>query len=81
MGVGYVPPEPDPGWADNEARRMRSAARPHVWIILSDYQHGSLDERAILMNAVTAAGGKVVFTRATAGAVLFRVWFPPALTE
>jgi hypothetical protein len=33
------------------------------------------------MNAVAAAGGVVVFDRATADAVLFRVRFPPALGD
>jgi hypothetical protein len=81
MGVGYTPPEPDPGWAENEARRMRTTARPYIWIIMSDYAHGPLDERAILMKAVSAAGGEVVFTRATADAVLFRVRFLPDRKE
>jgi bifunctional ADP-heptose synthase (sugar kinase/adenylyltransferase) len=58
---------------------MRTAARPYIWIIISDYAHGPLDEREILMTAVSAAGGKVVVTRATADAVLFRVRFPPDL--
>jgi hypothetical protein len=81
MGIGYVPPVPDPGWAESEAWRMRTAARPYIWIVISDYAHGPLDEREILMKAVSAAGGRVVFTRATADAVLFRVCFPPDLKE
>ncbi len=78
VGVGYMPPEPDPRWAENEVGRMRAAAQPHVWIVMSDYAHGSLDERAILMRAVQAAGGEVVYSSATADAVLYRVRFPPA---
>ena len=78
VGVGYMPPEPDPRWAENEVGRMRAAARPHVWIVMSDYAHGPLDERAILMRAVQAAGGEVVYSSATADAVLYRVRFPPA---
>jgi hypothetical protein len=77
VGVGYSPPEPDPGWADSEAWRMRSAASPYVWVVMSDYVHGRLDERAILMKAVQAAGGEVVYTKAIAGAVLYRVRFRP----
>lgn len=69
-------PQPDPGWAESEARRIRVAARPHIWIVLADFTHGSLDEGAILMRAVSAAGGEVVFSRATADAILFRVRFP-----
>ena len=56
---------------------MRAAAQPYVWIVMSDYAHGSLDERAILMRAVQAAGGEVVYSSATADAVLYRVHFPP----
>jgi hypothetical protein len=70
--------EPDPVWAESEAWRIRRAARPYIWIIMADYTHGPLDERAILMKAVSAVGGEVVFTRATADAVLFRVRFPPS---
>jgi hypothetical protein len=77
VGVGYTPPEPDPGWAESEAWRMRTAAKPFVWIILSDYAHGTLDERAILMKAVEATGGEVVDSSAAADAVLYRVRFPP----
>ena len=69
-------PEPDPGWAESEAWRIRKVARPHIWIVLADFTHGSLDEGAILMRAVAAAGGKVVFSQAAADAVLFRVRFP-----
>ena len=75
MGVGYTPPEPDPGWAESEAWRMRRAAAPYIWIVISDHEHGPLDEGAILMRAVAAAGGEVIFRRATADAVLYRVRF------
>ena len=67
--------EPDSGWAESEAWRIRSAARPYIWMIMADYTHGPLDEGAILMKAVFAAGGEVVFRRAAADAVLFRVRF------
>ena len=77
VGVGYTPPEPDPGWAESEAWRIRTAAKPYIWVVMSDYAHGRLDERAILMKAVQAAGGEVVYTKATADAVLFRIRFPP----
>jgi hypothetical protein len=76
VGVGYTPAEPDPGWAENEAWRMWQAAQPYVWIVMSDYAHDPLDERAILMRAVGAAGGEVVYTKATPDAVLYRIRFP-----
>jgi hypothetical protein len=81
VGVGYVPPQPDPGWAESEAWRIRVAAKPYIWIVLSDYAHGRLDERAILMKAVQGAGGEVVYTQATADAVLYRVRFQPVPTR
>jgi Dolichyl-phosphate-mannose-protein mannosyltransferase len=74
-GLGYVPPRPDPGWAENEVWRMRSVARPYLWIVLSDYAHGSLDERAVLMHAVARAGGSVVYMKTAANAALYRVRF------
>ena len=78
VGVGYTPPEPDPNWAESEVWRIRAAARPHAWIVMSDYAHGPLDERAILMGAIQAAGGEVVYSSATADAVLYRVRFSAA---
>jgi hypothetical protein len=50
-------------------------ARPYLWIVLSDYAHGSLDERAILMGAVARAGGHVVYLKTAANAALYRVRF------
>ena len=81
MGVGYSPPEPDPGWAESEVWRIRAAAKPYAWIVLSDYAHGRVDEGAILMRAVTAAGGQVVFTRVLPSAMLYRVLFRPQPIE
>jgi hypothetical protein len=69
-------PDPDPGWAESEAWRIRRAARPHIWIVMADFTHGSLNEGAILMRAVAATRGKVVFSRDAADAVLLRVRFP-----
>jgi len=54
---------------------MRAAAKPYIWIVMSDFAHGLLDERAILLRAVHAAGGEVLYTKATADAVLYRVRF------
>jgi Dolichyl-phosphate-mannose-protein mannosyltransferase len=74
-------PKPDSGWAETEAWRIRQAARPYIWMILADYAHGPLDERAILMKAVTAAGGEVVFTSVTPDAILVRLRFSPAAKD
>ncbi len=73
--------QPDSGWAETEARHIREAARPYIWMILADYAHGPLDERAILMKAVTAAGGEVVFTSITPDAVLLRLRFSPGAKD
>jgi hypothetical protein len=75
VGVGYAPPHPDPGWAESEASRMRVAANPYMWIVMSDYEHGTFDEGAILMKAVKAAGGDVAYTKRAPYAVLYRVRF------
>jgi hypothetical protein len=73
--VGHVPSRPDSGWAESEAWRIREAARPSIWILLSDFEHGGIDERQILIEAVERSGGQVVYSRSTADAVLYRVQF------
>jgi hypothetical protein len=75
MGVGYTPPRPDEGWAESEVWRMRAAAHPFIWIIMSDFAHQHVDEARILMQAVQAQGGTVVYSRVTAQAVLYRIRF------
>jgi hypothetical protein len=74
-GIGYVPSKPDTGWAENEVWRMQSVARPYVWIVFSDYSHGPLDERTILLRALVAAGAEVVYRKGAANAELYRVRF------
>ena len=75
VGVGYVPPTPDPGWAESEAWRIRDSARPYAWIVMSDFAHPPLDERAALIAAVKDAGGQTVYSKETADAVLYRLRF------
>jgi hypothetical protein len=81
MVTGYTPPTPDPGWADTEAGRIRDVARPYAWVVMSDYAHPRLDERAVLMAAVNDAGGKVVYKKETADAVLYRLRFDHATAD
>ena len=81
VGVGYVPPTPDPGWAESEAWRIRQSARPYAWIIMSDFAHPPLDERAALIAAVKDAGGETVYVKATAAAVLYRLRFRSRSTD
>jgi hypothetical protein len=75
VGTGNTPPTPDPGWAETEAERIRDVARPYAWVVMSDYAHPGVDERAALMNAVKEAGGKVVYTKETTDGVLYRLRF------
>jgi hypothetical protein len=75
VGTGYTPPHPDPGWAENEVWRMRSAAHPYVWLVMSDFDHLPLDERGALLSAVRAQGGELVSSREAPGAVLYRIRF------
>jgi Dolichyl-phosphate-mannose-protein mannosyltransferase len=81
MGTGYTPSVPDPGWAESEALRIRDAARPFVWVVMSDYAHPQLDERVSLMTAVREAGGEMVYARETAAAVLYRLRFHRGATD
>jgi hypothetical protein len=81
VGVGYTPATPDPGWAESEAWRIRQSARPFAWIIMSDFAHQSLDERAVLIAAVREAGGETVYTHETAAAVLYRIRFRSRSTD
>lgn len=48
---------PSPGWAREEAQRIRASARPAAWIAASHYFEGTpRDELQPLMDAVAAAG-------------------------
>jgi Dolichyl-phosphate-mannose-protein mannosyltransferase len=72
---GYLSsPEPDPGWAESEAERIRRAARPHIWLIIAD-AHSTPVERTLLLRAISDAGGRVVSTQTAADAMLIRLQF------
>jgi hypothetical protein len=81
MVSGYTPPAPDSGWGESEAWRIRRAARPYTWVVMSDFAHPHLDERVALLAALKGAGGEVVYTNETADAVLYRVRFQPKSTD
>ena len=54
------PFEPSPGWAEEEARRLRAAASPAVWLFASHYFKGTrTDELAPLLAAARSAGLEV----------------------
>jgi uncharacterized membrane protein len=50
------PVAPDPGWAENEARRIVAAARPCVWLVAVHYHQRELDElvRALKSRGLTS---------------------------
>lgn len=73
--VGYYPRLPDPGWAESEAWRIQQAAKPFVWIVISDFRAGA-DERQVLMSAVKNAGGIAVYRKVAPNACLYRIRFP-----
>jgi hypothetical protein len=81
MVSGYTPPAPDSGWGESEAWRIHQAAQPYAWVVMSDFDHPPLDERAALLAALKGAGGEVVYTKESADAVLYRFRFQPKSTD
>ncbi len=67
-------PEPDSGWAESEAWRIRRAARPHIWLLIAD-AHSTPVELTLLMNAISHAGGRVLYRQTAADAELLRLGF------
>jgi hypothetical protein len=60
---------PDPGWATNEASRIRSVANPDAWVILS-YCHNMCD--STLIDTLTAAGGRISYKRIVRAARIYQ---------
>lgn len=79
--LGHVPRTPDPGWAESEAWRIRVAAEPFIWIVMSDFVHTGADERQVLMEAVENVGGTVVYSKSAPDAVLYRIRFQAGAVE
>lgn len=63
---------PDPGWAENEARRIRAAANPEIWLF---FAHHIFGEHEMVVRAAEALGGHKVFERLEPGAALYRLRF------
>jgi hypothetical protein len=63
---------PDVGWAENEAARIRLAARPCAWVIAANYARGEVRP---LLASIEAAGGQSVYVRTEVGAQARRVCF------
>jgi hypothetical protein len=72
--------DPDSGWAESEAWRIRSAARPHIWLIIAD-AHSTPIEPTLLMKAISDAGGQIVSRKPAADAMLLRVHFTPVVSN
>ncbi len=65
---------PDPGWAANEARRIRQAGGPEAWLVLYSFVPGVQDSLAAAMQAV---GATRTLQEDRDGAVLERYVFSP----
>lgn len=76
----YVPPHPDPGWAETEAKRMRAVAKPTLWMVFTDYLHGRQNDAVALLEAITRTGGTVVSRRQAADAAVYRIRFDGSAT-
>ena len=71
--AGRASPDPDPGWAEHEARRIRAAARPEVWLYLT---HIRPEVATRLLDAVRAAGGRETYVRTLHDTRVYRFTFP-----
>jgi hypothetical protein len=69
---GLTNPMPDVGWSDNEARRIRQAANPGIWLILSHFY----GPEGTLLRSLEAEGGHLTYHDFRDGAALLRYEFP-----
>jgi hypothetical protein len=68
----FSQPHPDSGWAANEARRMRAAAAPGIWVFVAHSEPGQV---ADLRTAIEQAGGAIVGEWSRVNAAAYRVAF------
>jgi hypothetical protein len=66
--------DPDPGWACNEADRIRAAASPAIWVLMS-HLVGSENE---LLQELERRGGRRTYARTRNYGLLLRFEFPAA---
>ena len=71
--IGLVSTEPDRGWAENEAARIRRAARPRVWILMSHF----FGPESALIRELDRLGGSPCLRRSKNSAALLCYDFPP----
>jgi len=67
--LGVNTTQPDPGWGDNEARRLREAGGPEAWVVMSSYLPVVADQ---LDSALAAVGGERTLLREAPGARVSR---------
>ena len=72
---GYLPRQPDSGWAVNETQRMRSAADPRIWMMLGNSSHEGVDLGRILLDAVGQQGGRLTYLDSLPGMALYQFEF------
>jgi hypothetical protein len=71
-GTGLVRYDPDPGWAAAEARRIRAAADPSVWLLVSHSYRLEL----LIYPELERLGGRLEYAYGEDGVVLRRYRFP-----
>ncbi len=64
---------PDPGWADNEVARMRTAGGQRIWVVLT---HHSTEVETDLQAAILRVGGSIAEDWREWAARLWQVRFP-----
>jgi hypothetical protein len=69
---GLTNARPDSGWSENEARRIRQAAAPSIWLMFSHF-YGPEGE---LLDVLKAAGGRSTYQDLRNGAAVIRYEFP-----
>jgi hypothetical protein len=74
---GYLQRQPDPGWAANEAKRIRDAASSRIWVIVGNAAHQGMDLGQILLDAVKQEGGRLSFEESVQDGRLYRFELPP----
>ncbi len=71
--LGVPRPQPDSGWADNEARRLHEAGGPEAWVLVSSFSAGVPD---LLQAALERTGAVKDLREDRPGAVLMRWRWP-----
>jgi hypothetical protein len=73
QGIGWGGTQPDSAWSNGDARRIREAARPGIWLFVTQFEPSGAHKA--LISAVEAEGGRVVCSLGAKRAGAFRIWF------